>query len=321
MFWPASADEGARVTEELRFDGEVAIVTGAGNGLGRGHALALAARGAAVVCNDIDAAAAGRTVDEIAADGGRAVAETSSVATAEGGNAIVQAAIDSFGSLEIVINNAGQLRPAPFEDMTAASFEDVVTTHLFGAFYVTQPAFRLMKEAGYGRIVFTSSSSGVFGSPWAANYAAAKTGVLGLNNVVSLEGAAHGIRSNVIMPQALDTTMSSDGGQPYPDEYLQEMLRAFKPFGRHMTVDNVTPLVVYLAHRSCEVTQQIYSVGGGHVGRVFVAAAPGWFGSDRTLPRTEVLVDHLDEASALTGFEIMDSATDELVFMAQHVAR
>jgi NAD(P)-dependent dehydrogenase (short-subunit alcohol dehydrogenase family) len=317
----AIEENGDGVTGELRFDGEVAVVTGAGNGLGRGHALELAARGAAVVCNDIDGAAANRTADEIATSGGRAVAETSSVATPEGGAAIVQAAIDSFGSVEILVNNAGQLRPAPFEDMPAASFEAVVTTHLFGAFYVTQPAFRFMKDAGYGRILFTSSSSGVFGSPWAANYAAAKTGMLGLNNVVSLEGAAHGIRSNVIMPQALDTAMSSDGSPPYPDEYLQEMLTAFRPFGRHITVDNVTPLVVYLVHRSCDFTQQIYSVGGGHVGRVFIGAAPGWSGANRTLPRTEELAAHLDEASDLTGFEIMGSATDELLFMAQHMTR
>ena len=220
------------MAEELRFDGEVAIVTGAGNGLGRGYALELAARGAAVVCNDVDEAAAGRTADEIEANGGRAVAEATSVASAEGGAAIVQAAIDTFGSVEIVVNNAGQLRPAPFEDMTAASFEEVIATHLLGAFYVTQPAFRFMKEAGYGRIVFTSSSSGIYGSPWAANYAAAKTGVLGLCNVVSLEGAAHGIRANVVMPQALDTAIGSERAQPYPDEYLQEMLRAFKPFMR-----------------------------------------------------------------------------------------
>ena len=176
-----------------------------------------------------------------------------------------------------------------------------------------------MKAAGYGRIVFTSSSSGVYGSPWAANYAAAKTGVLGLCNVVSLEGAAHGITSNAIMPQALNTAMGSEGGDPYPAEYLQEMLRAFKPFFRHTTVDNVTPLVVYLAHRSCDLTQQIFSVGCGHVGRVFVGVAPGWFAPGLTLPRAEEVIAHLDEASDLTGFEILGSATEELRFMAEQL--
>ncbi len=307
------------MVEELRFDGEVAIVTGAGNGLGRGYALELATRGAAVVCNDVDEAASIRTVDEVTSNGGRAVAETSSVASADGGAAIVQTAIDTFGSVEIVVNNAGQLRPAPFEDMTAASFEEVIATHLLGAFYVTQPAFRFMKEAGYGRILFTSSSSGIYGSPWAANYASAKTGMLGLCNVVSLEGAAHGIRSNVVMPQALDTAIGSERVQPYPDEYLQEMLHAFKPFARHTTVDNVTPLVVCLAHRSCDFTQQIYSVGCGHVGRVFVGVAPGWFAPDLTLPRSEEVIDHLAEASDLTGFAIMQSATEELRFMAEQI--
>ena len=255
------------MTEELRFDGEVAIVSGAGNGLGRAYSLELAARGASVVCNDVDETAADWTVSDIVRHGGKAVAETSSVATPEGGAAIVQAAIDAFGSVEIVVNNAGQLRAAPFEDMTAAHFEEVIATHLLGAFYVTQPAFRHMKAANYGRIVFTSSSSGVYGSPWAANYAAAKTGVLGLCNVVSLEGATYGITANAIMPQALNTAMGSEGGDPYPAEYFQEMLRAFKPFLQHATVDNVTPLVVYLAHRSCDLTQQIFSVGCGHVGR------------------------------------------------------
>ena len=307
------------MAEQLRFDGEVAIVTGAGNGLGRGYSLELAARGAAVVCNDVDEAAARRTADEILGNGGRAVAQATSVASAEGGAAIVQTAIEAFGSVEIVVNNAGQLRPAPFEDMTVASFEEVIATHLLGAFYVTQPAFRFMKDAGYGRIVFTSSSSGIYGSPWAANYAAAKTGVLGLCNVVSLEGAGHGIRANVVMPQALDTAIGSERAQPYPDEYLQEMLRAFKPFMRHTTVDNVTPMVVYLAHRSCDFTQRIYSVGCGHVGRVFVGVAPGWFAPDLTLPPAEEVVDHLAEASELTGFEIIDSATKELRFMAEQL--
>jgi NAD(P)-dependent dehydrogenase (short-subunit alcohol dehydrogenase family) len=307
------------VVEQLRFDGEVAIVTGAGNGLGRGYARELAARGAAVVCNDVDAAAAQRIADEITSSGGRAVAQTSSVASAEGGAAIVQAALDTFGSVEIVVNNAGQLRPAPFEAMTVADFEDVVATHLLGAFYVTQPAFRFMKDAGYGRIVFTSSSSGIYGSPWAANYATAKTGVLGLCNVVALEGAAHGIRANVVMPQALDTAIGAERRQPYPDEYLQEMLRAFKPFAKHTTVDNVTPVVVYLAHRACDFTQQIYSVGCGHVGRVFVGVAPGWFAPDLSLPPTEEVIEHLAEASDLEGFEIVDSATGELRFMADQI--
>jgi NAD(P)-dependent dehydrogenase (short-subunit alcohol dehydrogenase family) len=231
----------------------------------------------------------------------------------------VQTALDAFGSVEIVVNNAGQLRPAPFEDMTVENFEAVIATHLLGAFYVTQPAFRFMKESGYGRIVFTSSSSGIYGSPWAANYATAKTGMLGLCNVVALEGAAHGIRANVVMPQALDTAIGAERAQPYPDEYLQEMLRAFKPFAKHTTVANVTPMVVYLAHRSCDLTQQIYSVGCGHVGRVFVGVAPGWFAPELTLPRTEDVVEHLDEASELTGFEIITSATQELRFMAEQI--
>jgi NAD(P)-dependent dehydrogenase (short-subunit alcohol dehydrogenase family) len=307
------------MAEELRFDDEVAIVTGAGNGLGRGYALELAARGAAVVCNDLDEGAANRTVETITGNGGRAVAQTSSVASAEGGIAIVEAALDAFGSVEIVVNNAGQLEPAPFEDMTVENFEAVVATHLLGAFYVTQPAFRWMKQAGYGRIVFTSSSSGIYGSPWAANYATAKTGVLGLCNVVSLEGAAHGIEANVIMPQALDTAIGSKGAQPYPDEYLQEMLRAFKPFAKHTTVDNVTPVLVYLAHRSCDVTQHIYSVGCGHVGRVFVGVVPGWFAPGLTLPHAEEVVEHLAEASELGGFGIITSATQELRFMGEQI--
>ncbi len=273
-----------------------------------------------MVCNDVDADAANRTADEITADGGRAVAETSSVASAAGGAAIVQAALDTFGSVEIVINNAGQLKPAPFEDMTVENFEAVVTTHLFGAFFVTQPAFRYMLEASYGRVLFTSSSSGVYGSPWAANYATAKTGMLGLCNVVALEGAAHGIRANVVMPQALDTAIGSERAQPYPDEYLQEMLRAFTPFARHTTVDNVTPMVVYLAHRSCDFTQRIYSVGCGHVGRVFVGVAPGWFAPDLTLPAAEEVVAHLAEASDQSGYEIVDSATAELRFMAEQIS-
>lgn len=302
-------------TAELRFDREVAVVTGAGSGLGRAYARELGARGASVVCNDVVGHAAEATAAQVVAAGGSAVAEASSVATAEGGQAIVQAAIDAFGSVGIVINNAGQIRPAPFAEMDPDRFEDVVRTHLFGAFHVTRPAFAHMSDAGHGRILFTSSSSGVFGSPWAANYAAAKTGVLGLSNVVATEGAGHGITSNVVMPQALGTGMRPDAGPPYPREYLEEVVEAFEPFGGHSTVDNVTPLVLALVHRSCERTQQVFSVGCGHVARVFVGATRGWFAPALECASVEQVAAALDDADDLEGFGIPLSAAGELRFI------
>src|SRR5215813_12763987 len=138
----------------IRLDDQVAAVTGAGHGLGRSYALALAARGAAVVCNDVLAESAETTAQDIVEHGGRACAETSSVATPEGGEAIVATAVETFGSIDVVVNNAGQLRNAAFDEMSVEDFRDVLGTHLFGSFHVTQPAFRHMKTAGYGRIVF-----------------------------------------------------------------------------------------------------------------------------------------------------------------------
>lgn len=303
---------------KVHFDGDVAIVTGAGAGLGRGYATALAARGARVVCNDIDADAAAATVEQITDAGGTAVAQGDSVASPAGGAAIVERALDAFGSVEIVINNAGQIRPAPFEEMAPEHFDDVLRTHLYGAFHVTQPAYAHMKRAGYGRVLFTSSSSGVFGSPWAANYASAKAGLLGLSNVVAAEGAEHGITSNVVMPQALGTDMGTDAGAPYPPEYLAEILEAFGPFMRHTTVDNVVPWVVFLAHRSCEATQRVYSVGCGHVGRVFVGATRGWFAPGLTCSTPEEVAAHLHAVEDTNGFTIPSSAADELRHMDVH---
>lgn len=303
---------------ELRFDGDVAIVTGAGHGLGRCYALELAARGAAVVCNDIVAQAAEEIAAEIVRRGGKAVPEMSSVASSDGGAAIVQTAIDAFGSVEIVVNNAGQLRNGAFEDLSVDDFDDVIRTHLMGAFYVTQPAYRHMKAAGYGRIIFTSSAAGMFGLPWQANYGAAKAGLVGLCNVVALEGEPHGIKANAVLPMALNTNIGHEGRPPFAPEHLDEMVRAFKPLAKYMTVENVAPLVVYLASRECALTQRMFSVGAGHVAEVFVGVSRGWYAPDLSHTTAEEVAAHLGAASDRAGFGAPRSGVEELHFIAEH---
>jgi NAD(P)-dependent dehydrogenase (short-subunit alcohol dehydrogenase family) len=303
--------------EPIRFDGQVAIVTGAGKGLGRAYALAFAARGAAVVCNDLDDDAAEATVRDITGGGGAAVAETSSVATPAGGAAIVATALDTYHSVDVVVNNAGQLRNAAFEDLSVDDFRDVLDTHLAGAFHVTQPAYRHMKAAGYGRIVFTSSSAGMFGSPWQANYAAAKAGIVGLCNVVALEGATHGITANAIMPMALT---GIGGSRPaFAPEQHRATVDALKPLMPYMTVDNVAPLVLYLASRGCTLNRQVFSVGCGHVARAVVAVSRGWYapGLDGMTP--EDVEASLDAACDLDEIAVPESMNDETRFIARHL--
>jgi NAD(P)-dependent dehydrogenase (short-subunit alcohol dehydrogenase family) len=298
--------------EPIRVDGDVAVVTGAGSGLGRAYALALAARGASVVCNDIVAGAAEATAQAIVESGGSAVAETSSVASPAGGAAIIEAATDAFGSIEIVVNNAGQLRNAAFEDLSFEDIQQVLDTHLAGAFYVTQPAYRHMVAAGYGRIVFTSSSAGVFGGLEQANYAAAKAGVVGLCNVVALEGAAHGIKANAIMPMALGTGMNEDNARPaYSPEGMQAIMKALRPIATYMVVDNVAPLIVYLASRRCAETHRVFSVGAGHVARVFVGAGRGWYGPDLRNPSPEQIEASLDSVCDLGEYFVPESMYEE----------
>ena len=253
---------------ELRFDGRVAIITGAGGGLGRSHALELARRGAKVLVNDLGGAvdgsgssmsAADRVVDEITALGGIAAPNHDSVATAEGGRAIVQGAVDAFGRVDILVNNAGILRDKAFHKMDDAMIESVIDVHLKGALYVSQPAYRLMREQGYGRIVNTSSASGLFGNFGQANYGAAKAGLAGLTRVLALEGASHGIKVNAIAPIAA-TRMAA--------EILGTLADKVSP-------DSVSPLVAYLAHEECSVSGHIYSVAGGRIARIFVAETHG----------------------------------------------
>ena len=274
--------------EELRFDGRVAIITGAGGGLGRAHALALAHRGASVLVNDLggaldgsgsSATAAQRVVEEITAFGGVAAPNHDSVATAEGGAAIVQSALDAFGRVDVLINNAGILRDRAFHKMDASLIDQVLDVHLKGAFYVSQPAFRLMREQGYGRIVNTSSASGLFGNFGQANYGAAKAGLAGLTRVLALEGIEHGIKVNAIAPIAL--TRMTEG-------ILGDLAPKVSP-------ESVSPLVAYLANEECAVNGNIYSVAGGRIARILVAETYGVVLSENTPEAVSAQIYQIDQ--------------------------
>jgi NAD(P)-dependent dehydrogenase (short-subunit alcohol dehydrogenase family) len=246
--------------EPLSFDGQVAIVTGAGGGLGRSHARELARRGALVVVNDLggavdgtgsSATAAEQVVEEIRAAGGDAVANGDSVATPEGGEAIVQCALDTYGRVDVVVNNAGILRDAAFKNVTPELLDPVIDVHLKGAFNVLRHAWPRLREQNYGRIVNTTSGSGMFGNFGQSNYGAAKAGLMGLTRVLSIEGERNNVRVNAIAPIA-HTRMTE---AQIPDEMVPEL---------------ISPLVAYLCHASCEITGQAYSVGGGRVSRLFL---------------------------------------------------
>lgn len=253
---------------ELRFDNRVAVITGGGRGLGRAHALLLAARGAKVVVNDPgmsmagDATAEGpadELVREIRESGGEAVANKDSVATPEGGAAIVQTALDAFGRIDILIHSAGNVRKAPLAEMSVEDWNSVIDVHLNGAFHVTRPAFAAMLEQGYGRIVMTSSVNGVYSNRNVANYSAAKGGLIGLANTAAIEGYDRNVRANCILPAAV--TRMSEGIDT----------SQFPP----MEPDMVAPLVAWLCHESCEVTGELLISAAGRMARAWTAESPG----------------------------------------------
>jgi NAD(P)-dependent dehydrogenase (short-subunit alcohol dehydrogenase family) len=253
---------------QLRFDDRVAIVTGAGRGLGREYAQLLASRGAKVVVNDpggslggdgVDTVPAERVVGEITAAGGQAVACTASVATREGGDAIIRTALEHYGGIDILIHNAGNVRRGSLKEMSYEDFDAVLDVHLRGAFNVVRSAFPVMCEAGYGRIVLTSSIGGLYGNHGVANYAAAKAGVIGLSNVVALEGAADGVLCNVIVPAAVTRMAAGIDTSAYP------------PMGPEL----VAPIVGWLAHESCSVTGEMFIALAGRVARAVIAESPG----------------------------------------------
>ena len=293
---------------DLGFDGKVAIITGAGGGLGRQHALLLASRGALIVVNDLggavdgtgsDPGAAGRMVEEIKAAGGEAVANTSSVATPEGGEEIVQAAIDAYGRVDIVINNAGILRDKAFHNMEPELMNAVFDVHLKGAFHVTRPAWVHMREQKYGRVISTSSAAGVFGNFGQANYGAAKMGLVGLTRVLAVEGAKHNIKANAIAPLAL-TRMTED---------------ILGRLGDKLDPALISPLVTYLAHEDCPVTGQTFSVGGGRVAHVFIGETQGFFDADL---RAESVRDNWAAITDQTGYATPNNLAAETAMFLPH---
>src|SRR3954462_10608459 len=273
---------------DLGFDGREGIITGAGGGLGREHALLLASRGALVVVNDLVGSVHGEggstgpaetTAKEIQNLGGEAVADTNSVATPEGGAAIVQTALDAFGRIDIVVNNAGILRDKTFHNMGPDLVDPVLDVHLRGAFYVTQPAWVHMREQSYGRVVVTASSAGLFGNFGQANYGAAKMGLVGLAHVLAQEGERYNIKANAIAPTA-GTRMTRE---ILGDELADKLAPVL-----------VSPVVAWLAHEDCPVSGHTYSVGGGRVARVFIGEGPGYL--DTSTPLTvEDVRDHFDQ--------------------------
>ncbi len=272
---------------EIRFDNRVAIVTGAGNGLGRSYALELARRGAKVIVNDLGGSSSGqgaspgaadRVVDEIRAAGGEAVASHDSVATREGGAAIVQTALDSFGQVDILISNAGFLRNSRFEDLTDAQIDPILDVHLKAAFYVGQPAYRAMRARNYGRMLFTGSASAMFGHAWQANYAAGKGGLMGLSHVVAIEGSAYGIQSNLLLPTAVSRLADEmDTGYTEIPMFAEAIGQAeFGVVGSRTVPEFNTSLALYLVSEACSATHGIYSSNAGRYARVRICAGEGW---------------------------------------------
>jgi NAD(P)-dependent dehydrogenase (short-subunit alcohol dehydrogenase family) len=297
---------------DLRFDGRVAIITGAGGGLGRSHALELARRGAQVLVNDLGGSldgsgssksAAQQVVDEITASGGVAAPNHDSVATFEGGRAIVQGALDAFGRVDVLVNNAGILRDKAFHKMDAALIDSVIDVHLKGAFYVSQAAFVLMREQGYGRIVNTSSGSGLFGNFGQANYGAAKAGLAGLTRVLAIEGASRGIKTNAIAPIAA-TRMTEN---------------VLGDLGVKVSSDSVSPLVALLAHEECPVNGHVYSVAGGRIARIFVAETHGVVLKENTAEAIGAQLSLIDEFDPLRYYE-PSSLDDELAIIAKSLS-
>jgi len=251
-----------------------------------------------------DSSVAAQVVAEIQRAGGVAVASYESVASPEGGEAIVRVAVDRFGRLDAVVSNAGIFHTADFERLDPADWRRMLNVHLDGSFYLSQPAYRVMQSRGYGRLVFIVSSAGLFGQPQAAHYAAAKSGIVGLANVIAIEGAAHGILANCVLPFGFSRMVTETVGG--------EQVAAEMPFLRAIKSELVVPIVVFLASRACEFTHHNYSAGAGRYARVFMGLGKGWCADPGSRPTADDIAARLAEVSAPEPFSIPASIFDEV---------
>ena len=286
---------------ELRFDDRVAVITGAGRGLGRWYAELLASKGAKVVVNDlggslkgegIDPGPAQEVIDAIKAAGGEAVACTESVATPEGGKAIIQAALDHYGRIDILIHNAGNVRYGSLKEITYEDFNAVLDVHLKGAFHVVRPAFPIMCEAGYGRIVLTSSIGGLYGNHRVVNYGMSKAGMIGLSNVAALEGAAEGVKCNIIVPGAVTRMAEGLDISQYPP----------------MQPELVAPAIGWLAHQNCSITGEMIVAMAGRIARAFIGETPGVYQPSWTIEEVGEAIDAIRDTGEPVIFPVVPDA-------------
>jgi NAD(P)-dependent dehydrogenase (short-subunit alcohol dehydrogenase family) len=302
--------------DQISFADQVVIVTGGARGLGRAYCLELAARGAAVIVNDIAAEGADAVVAEIEAAGGAAIASHHSVATPEGGEALVGLAVETYGTVDALVNNAGILRNGLFEDLTLEQIDSVLDVNLRGTFFVTQPAWRIMKAKGYGRVVLTSSAAGMFSRPGSVNYSATKAAMYGMTKALSFEGADFGVKINMLLPRATSEITSGDPIPGMKSYYSPEMLEVLKP---RRTPEITAPLVAYLVSRECEVSGEAFSSAFGCYSRVWVGRSAGYLVDDIQDIRVEDVAEHLDEIRDQEGYSVPESNFAEVVAVTERL--
>jgi len=290
--------------------GRVVIVTGAGGGLGRSHARLLGARGARVVVNDLGGAVDGTgdgfrpadaVVEEITAAGGEAIANYDTVATPEGGASMVRQTVEAFGALDAVVHNAGILRDKSISKLEPADLDAVIDVHLKGGFNLVRPAWEHLCSSGTGRVVVTSSASGLLGNFGQSNYGAAKMGLVGMMNVLAVEGKRQNVKINTVAPGA--RTRMTEG-------LLGELSEILDP-------ELVSPIVAYLVSAECEVTGEIYGAAAGRFSRYFVGATLGWDAGREAPASVEDIAEHLDRIRSEEDYFVPASAADELKILNQ----